>query len=103
MFFAVLYDQGVEAIVEAGVGGEPAFDKLFDLHVACACVKGVAPAESQGVGIGDEGREVKGVEQDGVGGFVAYAADVQKFAAQIGPIKAADTVDITVVGHEPLG
>jgi len=71
-------DQGVELIVQRGVGREVALEETAELFVTVARLgEFVTFEQAAGVGIDNEDRMFAGIEKNGVGGFWAYAVDFE--------------------------
>jgi hypothetical protein len=83
--FADVDDEGVKFIEELVVGGKGRFKYFADFVVSKFGVSlAMALQDSASVGVYDEYRMFAGVEKNGVGGFRADAANIEKLLAENG-------------------
>ena len=76
-------DQSVEFIIQGYVATEVALEELADVFVTESCMgMAVTLQDAAGVGVDDEDRMLRGIEEDGICGLRAYAVDGEQLIAQ---------------------
>ena len=98
MMFADGDEEGVAFVVELGVGGEVGLAVVLDeVVVGVGVEEAVAGEDAIGIRVDNEDLAVEGVEEDGVGGFAAYAVDGEEVFAKGGQGDVCEGVEVGVV------